>query len=200
MDRNNRTNREGPPRNEGVPVIRGGKTRYDVRILQSLRMIIRAVDSYSKKLAFEHDITAPQLVCLLAIVEGETVTTKGLAQQIHLSPSTVVGILDRLEKKGLVKRLRDTVDRRVVNVMATAEGRKLADNAPSPLQDGLAGSLKQLAESEQATIAQSLERVVELMEVVDKDAAPFLETGALDDSVDEKKPVAEENFEDKPDS
>jgi DNA-binding MarR family transcriptional regulator len=165
----------------------GEKLRYDFRILQSLRKIIRAVDMYSKKLADEHEITAPQLVCLLEIVEKETTTAKQLATNVHLSPSTVVGILDRLEKKGLVKRLRDTVDRRVVNVMATAMGRTLAENAPSPLQDGLAGSLKRLSEMEQATIALSLERIVELIAAGGIDAAPILETGRLDQTADEKK-------------
>jgi DNA-binding MarR family transcriptional regulator len=174
--------------------------RYDFRILQSVRKIIRAVDTYSKKLADEHDITAPQLVCLLAIVEEETTTTKELAQRIHLSPSTVVGILDRLEKKGLVKRLRDTVDRRVVNVMATSEGRELAEHAPSPLQDSLADSLERLPEAEQATIALSLERVVDLMEAGDIDAAPILETGPINHSADEKKSLAKKNREDLPDS
>jgi DNA-binding MarR family transcriptional regulator len=167
--------------------------RFDYRILQSLRKIIRAVDIHSRKLADGHDITAPQLVCLLAVVEKETSTTKELAQRVHLSPCTVVGILDRLEKKGLVKRLRDTVDRRVVNVMATAAGRTLANNAPSPLQEGLADALKRLSEMEQATIALSLERIVDLMEARDIDAAPILETGRLDQTADEKKLMSDKN-------
>jgi DNA-binding MarR family transcriptional regulator len=200
MDKNDDRGTGGVPQHK--PNAMGSKklVNYDVRILQSLRKIIRAVDMYSKKIADEHDITAPQLVCLLAIVEEETSTTKALAQRIHLSPSTVVGILDRLEKKGLVKRLRDTVDRRVVNVVATDKGRALADHAPSPLQDGLARSLKRLPEMEQATIALSLERIVELMEAGDIDAAPFLETGSLDQAVEEKRSAAEESAEDKTDS
>jgi DNA-binding MarR family transcriptional regulator len=171
--------------------------RYDVQILQSLRKIIRAADMYSRKLADGHDITGPQLVCLLAVVEEETTTTKALARRIHLSASTVVGILDRLEKKGFVKRLRDTVDRRVVNVMSTGAGRELAENAPSPLQDGLAGSLKRLPESEQATIALSLERIVKLMSADDIDATPILETGNIDQSVSERKSLADPNAKEK---
>lgn len=168
------------------------KLNYEIRVLQSLRKIIRAADLYSKKLVDEHDITAPQLVCLLAIMEEETTTAKNLAGRIHLSPSTVVGILDRLEKKDLVRRLRDTVDRRVVNILLTERGRKLVKNAPSPLQDGLASSLKRLSEMERATIALSLERVVELMEAGHIDAAPILETGNLDQSAEDKRSGAED--------
>lgn len=169
---------------QSVQMRRQDGVRYDFRVLQSLRRIIRAADMYSRKLAEEHDITGPQLVCLLSIVEKETTTAKDLSREIHLSPSTVVGILDRLEKKGLINRLRDTVDRRVVNVVATGIGRSLAENAPSPLQDGLARSLTRLSEMEQATIALSLERIVELMEAGGLDAAPILETGRIDESTE----------------
>jgi len=93
-----------------------------------------------------------------------------------------------------------TVDRRVVNVIATAKGRALADNAPSPLQDGLADALKRLSEMEQATIALSLERIVDLMEARDIDAAPILETGRLDQSADEKKLAINPNGNQKADS
>ncbi len=71
--------------------------------------------------------------------------------------------------------------------MATDTGRTLAEHAPSPLQDGLAGSLKRLSEMEQATIALSLERIVDLVAAGEIDAAPMLETGSLDQTADEKK-------------
>jgi len=76
----------------------------------------------------------------------------------------VVGILTRLEEKGLAKRERSTVDRRIINVTATAKGRRLVQRVPIPLQDGLAQALDTLPELERVTIALSLERIVELME------------------------------------
>ena len=153
--------------------------RFDLHILRSLRRIIRAVDIYSGKLKSKYQITGPQLVCLLAIVENEPLTATKIANHVHLSPSTVVGILDRLEKKGLIERVRDQKDRRQVNVAATENGVQLANHAPSPLQDGLARALGKLSELEQATIALSLRRVVDLMEADDIEAAPILEAGNL---------------------
>jgi len=153
--------------------------RHDLRILQALRRIIRAVELHSRKLAAEHKITAPQLVCLLAIQENEPVTATIIARLVHLSPSTVVGILDRLEKKGLAQRERDRKDRRLVNVTCTDAGRALASRAPSPLQDRLAEALTGQSELEQATISLALERVVDLMEAGQIDAAPVLQTGPM---------------------
>ncbi|MFQ5511614.1 MAG: MarR family winged helix-turn-helix transcriptional regulator [Candidatus Krumholzibacteriia bacterium] len=151
--------------------------RFDLKILQALRKIIRGVDIHSRKLVGTHDITAPQLICLITVAQDGPLTLKAIAEKVFLSPSTVVGILDRLEGKGLVLRARDTRDRRLVNVTATATGRALVQHAPSPLQEGLAGALKELPEIEQATIALSLQRIVDLMEVEALDAAPMLDTG-----------------------
>jgi DNA-binding MarR family transcriptional regulator len=147
--------------------------------MQTLRQIIRAIDLHSRKLRATYDITTPQLVCLITIVEHGPVTVKKIAENVFLSPSTVVGILDRLESKGWILRLRDARDRRVVNVTATTTGTRLVDMAPSPLQEGLARALNDLAEIERATIALSLQRIVDLMEAGGVEAAPVLETGQL---------------------
>jgi DNA-binding MarR family transcriptional regulator len=155
------------------------RERYDLQILRALRKIIRSVDIYSKKLVGSHDVTAPQLVCLITIAQEGPLSLTRIAEKVYLSPSTVVGILDRLESKGLVLRARDTRDRRLVNVTATATGRRLASHAPSPLQAGLANALKNLPEIEQATIALSLNRIVDLMEAEAIDASPVLDTGTI---------------------
>lgn len=155
------------------------ESSYDLRILQSLRRIIRAVEIHSRKLAQKYRITGPQLGCLLAIREFGPVTTTRLAHQVYLSPSTVVGIIDRLEEKGLVARQRSRADRRQVQIGITGEGEKLAASAPSLLQDTLADALKKLPELEQVSITLSLEKVVDLMEARQIEASPLLETGSI---------------------
>jgi DNA-binding MarR family transcriptional regulator len=127
-----------------------------------------------------HGVTAPQLVCLQTLEEHGSLTTSAVAERIHLSPSTVIGILDRLEAKGLITRERDLKDRRLVRATLTESGTALIQQAPSPLQDTLAEAMNDLPEAEQAMIVQSLERIVELMEVKHIPAAPILETGPLD--------------------
>jgi|GEM_PF-6105556 len=62
--------------------------RYDLRVLQALRQIIRAVDLHSRKLLGKYKITGPQLIALLAIAEHQPLTVKAIAEYIHLSPST----------------------------------------------------------------------------------------------------------------
>ncbi|MFC1783906.1 MarR family winged helix-turn-helix transcriptional regulator [Planctomycetota bacterium] len=154
-------------------------TRYDLRVLQALRQIIRAVDLHSRQLLRQHKITGPQLIILLTVEKYELVTVSELAGHIHLSPSTVIGILDRLETKGFIRRERDPRDRRLVQVSLTEQGKVLASNAPSPLQGTLAEAMDKLPETELLLIAESLERIVGLMQVQHVDAAPILETGPI---------------------
>lgn len=155
--------------------------RYDVLILRSLRRIIRGMDIHSQRLRLTHEITGPQLVCLAAIVAEGPLSIKQIAERVSLSPSTVVGVLDRLESKGLILRLRDASDRRVVNVNATPTGIELVGHGPSPLHDGLVKALKSLPDIEQATIALSLQRIVELMET-DEAESPTGRPGRRNDS------------------
>lgn len=150
---------------------------YQGRILRAIRRIIRSVDIYSHKLATAHGVTVPQLSCLLRVVEAGPLTLKALAREVDLSSSTLVGIVDRLEIKELVRRERSTADRRQVMISATPQGVALASSSPPPLQDRLAESLDALPDFERAAIAQALERIVDLMEIRQVDAAPILDTG-----------------------
>lgn len=151
----------------------------DLRILGSIRKIIRSVDLYSRELKATSEITAPQLICLLTIANNKSMTATTISREVFLSPSTIVGILDRLEVKGLIKRERSQVDRRVVTVEVTELGRKIVKRSPSPLQERLQRRLSELPSTEQEEIASSLERVVSFMEASDVDAAPILEIGSI---------------------
>lgn len=164
----------GPTETPSVPA-----GSYELRVLQSLRRIIRAVEIHSKKLVHSHKITGPQLGCLAAIKENGPLTTTKLAKAVYLSPSTIVGIVDRLEEKALVIRQRGSKDRRQVQICLTEAGEQLLNKAPSALQDTLAEALKSLPELEQVSITLALEKIVDLMEAGKIEASPVLETGSL---------------------
>lgn len=137
---------------------------YDLRILRALRRITRAVALHSRQLSAYSKITGPQLVCLRTVIDKGPMTATAISREVHVSASTVVGILDRLEDKGLINRERGRQDRRIVFITATEAGKQLAHDTPSPLQQKLAESLQALPELEQATITLSLEKVVNLIE------------------------------------
>lgn len=135
-----------------------------LRILRALRRIVRAVDVHSRRLNSEYHTTVPQMLCLYTLVQEGEMTLFALARHVNLGVSTVNGIIDRLEAKGLVQRVRSTQDRRKVFIHATEDGSSLAQAAPSLLQERFACALRNLPDLEQAAIALSLERLVELMD------------------------------------
>jgi len=149
------------------------------RILRALRKISRAIDLYSRKLASRHQLTGPQLVCLGHVAREGPTTPSELAREVALSQATVTGILDRLEAKGLITRARNPEDKRRVILQTTEAGRRLAAAAPSPLQETFAWKLRALSGDEQEAIAQTLGRIVEMMEAEDLEAAPVLASGPL---------------------
>ena len=87
---------------------------YGIRVLKSLRRIIRAIDIHSKKLSQEYKITAPQMICLYSLQKNGAMTQSELAQDVDLGMSTINGIIDRLHAKGWIRRQRDHVDRRKI--------------------------------------------------------------------------------------
>jgi len=145
-----------------------------IRILRALRKIIRAVDVHSRKLNQDFKITAPQMICLYCLQREGPMTLSRLATEVSLGASTTNGIVDRLEAKGLLTRTRSQKDHRKVDLAITDAGRELTHAAPPLLQDRFSEALRQLPESEQAAIALSLERVVELMGAGHLDTLPNL--------------------------
>jgi len=147
------------------------------QVLVSLRRIIRATDVHSRRLGKDTGLTTPQLVILRAVGEAEGPTVSEIAHAVSLSQATVTTLLNKLEANRLVYRERCEDDRRRVNVHMTPRGRKLFASAPEPLQDQFAERFRALEAWEQHQLVASLERVANMMDAEDLDAAPLLATG-----------------------
>lgn len=141
---------------------------------------MRAIDLHSKSLAQRFGLTGPQLIILRELSEFGEVPVGELARAISLSQATVTGILDRLEKRKLVRRRRDKADKRRVLVRTTPACEATLRDAPPMLQEAFVQSFTQLADWEQTQILSSLQRVVLMMEATQLDATPILATGAID--------------------
>jgi len=88
----------------------------------------RALDAVMppyRELFARYGLTEQQWRILRVIWTQEKVKSIDLSSRTLLAPASLVGIIDRLEKKGLVSRVRSTSDRRAVYIIATAKSRKL---------------------------------------------------------------------------
>src|SRR5690554_3741532 len=157
-------------------------------VLVALRRVIRATDLHSKRLSKHAGLTGPQLLIMRTIRDLGEVTIRTIAENVSLSHATVTTILDRLELRQLVYRVRSTQDKRKVHAHLTEAGADLLARAPNPLQEDFIKKFQSLAEWEQTMILASLQRVANMMDADDIDASPVLTVGSVlkDDGWKEK--------------
>jgi len=80
----------------------------------------------TKEVAARHGLTGPQLTVVKMLETLGELSLSRLSEKIRAQNSTVTGIVDRMEREGLVARARSTSDRRVVQITLTARGHQLA--------------------------------------------------------------------------
>ena len=140
-------------------------------VLICLRKIIQLIDIHSKYLIKTVGLSIPQLTILHEVTRKGEQSTSEIAKAISLSQATVTGILERLEKRALIKRVRDEVDRRKVLVHATADCLQLLESTPPLLQESFIDAFGKLQPWEKSMILSSLQRLLAMMEMKKVDAA-----------------------------
>ncbi|ASP48946.1 MarR family winged helix-turn-helix transcriptional regulator [Cognaticolwellia beringensis] len=148
-------------------------------LLIALRKVIRAIDLHSKHLSKTSGLTSPQLLIMLEIDKEFGINSSQVAKKVNLSPATVTNIIDRLENKGLISRVRYTQDKRKVGLYLTDDGKAILAKAPQALQEHFIEKFSNLATWEQSQLLSSMERLSEMMDADEIDAAPLLELHAM---------------------
>jgi DNA-binding MarR family transcriptional regulator len=138
-------------------------------VVHLMRKLMQAGERYTKELNKKFSVSAPQVACLLALLDNGPISPSQIAKKIMVESSTVTGIIDRLEQKGLVARTRVSQDRRVITVELTEAGRRLAENAPPPIQHKIVKGLRKLEEADRAQIIDALSRLTEMIDAEDLD-------------------------------
>ncbi len=132
-------------------------------IIDDLRRVFQAVSAYSKDVVIDTGLTAPQLWALKILHENAPLKVSELARCMCLHPATVVGILDRLEAKELVTRVRSRQDRRVVELNLTEAGEKVVAHAPEVAQAMLIKGLNTLSDEQRRCVREGMELVVRIL-------------------------------------
>jgi len=148
--------------------------------LRAIRRILRASDLGGRRVAAATGLTPSQLLVLQEIDRCEETTPSAIAQALQFGQATVTNVVDRLEDAGLASRRRSQGDKRKMLLRVTPKGRGVLDAAPDLLQASFSERFGKLPAWEQAMILSALERLSELLEVADMDAAPLIDAGAID--------------------
>ena len=96
-----------------------------MQFLQVLWRLQHALERASKQMEQSLGVSGPQRFALRVIGVSPDIGAGELAAALHLHPSTVTGILQRLEARGFIARTRHAEDGRRIHVRLTAKGERL---------------------------------------------------------------------------
>src|SRR6266704_5877771 len=112
------------------------------------------------RIAAEHDLSLTQLR-VLAILRDRRVTMSELADYLGLDKSTISGLVDRAEKRGLLRRAPNPLDGRSVDVLLSTDGAELAERGATQIAQALSSMTSALTGAEALRLTSLLERMLE---------------------------------------
>ncbi|MCV9388207.1 MarR family winged helix-turn-helix transcriptional regulator [Reichenbachiella ulvae] len=151
--------------------------KIEQEIIASIRKIIRAVDIYSNRLKEQIGLNSSQLTCLNYLSQYGPRSISELGKMLNLSPSMLTNIIDQLESRLLVERVRSDKDRRIIKIEMTNMGEEILNNSPMFLHKKLENNLSDLSEDKRKQILDSLSLLITAIEAEDVDSSPILATG-----------------------
>jgi DNA-binding MarR family transcriptional regulator len=128
------------------------------------RRLLNAFAQHYEALFRSSDITYPQWTILMLLYTGFGRTAAEMARQMCHDAGAMTRLVDQLEKRGFVARLRDTADRRIVNLVLTDQGHALADTLKSRVVAFLNVALEDFSQEEFATWLRLTSRMITVID------------------------------------
>lgn len=149
------------------------QTENTLCFLRHLREIMHGADMRSRRLLRELGISSTQAGVLRELSDGKTRSAGDLAKTLSLTGATLTGVLDRLESRGWLERVRSAEDKRRMEVRILPAGADKLNETAEHFQDPLTRGFQDLPEEVQTRILDALSRVTTLFNEPRPDVAPF---------------------------
>jgi DNA-binding MarR family transcriptional regulator len=132
----------------------------DVPLGRLLGLAGRLVGARFQRFLDEQGLTHAGWQVLIRLGHEDGLTQREVAERCYVTQATVTGVVDTLEREGLVVRERGTEDRRVVRVRLTKEGRKRLDRAKRTVGKEMAALFADLSARDEAIVRKFLTNTV----------------------------------------
>ena len=133
--------------------------RKQLSPVDGLAQLSFLVQGLLERRAAEHDLSIIQ-TRLLGVLRDRTPTMNELARFLGLDKSSVTGLVDRAERRGLVARVPSATDRRAVLVSLTDEGQSFVSQAAAAFEADVTALLSRLPPRESATLSRIVSRLL----------------------------------------
>ncbi len=127
-------------------------------LLDIVPRLNRWAEASVSRAAGENRLSLRQLSAL-TMIESEKTSLGDVARRLMVTPAVVTGLIDRLEKRGYVRRINSTDDRRRVLLALTDEGRAAAESVSNLLQQEMATALSAFSSEEMDELDRCLTRL-----------------------------------------
>ena len=148
------------PQNEGVIT----------DIVGSIRKLVRAVYLDSQKMSRQFGLTGQQSLVIRLLLNNGSMSSADLSRLMYVTPSNMTGIIDRLEKKDLIERVRKEGDRRVALITLTASGKTMSERIPDPIEKKIISELADLEMDHVQLLAMAMNQILNLIDTADIEA------------------------------
>lgn len=135
------------------------------KIERNMRYINGIIKHKGRQILKNYSITTPQFIALQWLLEGGDLTIGELSNKINLAFSTTTDLVDRMEKKELVERKRDTNDRRVVRIHLLPKGQKIIREVIDERRVYLSTVLADVPSNEVAMLLELMEILLDKMKL-----------------------------------
>jgi DNA-binding MarR family transcriptional regulator len=135
-----------------------------LQFMQVLWGLSHGLERLSKRMATTLGITGPQRLTLRVIGLFPGISAGELAGVMHIHPSTLTGILQRLVQRGLVRRTSGRGDRRLAVLRLTSRGRAQNRNRRGTLEAAVTRALRESSSAERLAATRLLARVTAFLD------------------------------------
>jgi len=154
-----------------APRAKAARGVRELRTLQGLRTIFASARLFDTEVRRTGGISGSQLWALAEIAGRDGMTVNGLAERMALHQSTASNLINALVERGMIRRLRDGADQRVVHLHVSAEGKRMLLRVPGPHAGLLVDAIRRLRDRQLDELGAALEALVGIMQRTAADAA-----------------------------
>jgi DNA-binding MarR family transcriptional regulator len=130
-----------------------------LEFMQALWAVDHELQSSSKRQEAHTGVTGPQRLVLRMVGRFPGIPAGKVSEILHLHPSTLTGVLKRLEARGLLERRPDPADGRRALLTLTAQGRTIDSDRGHTVEAGVRRALAKLPARTVASAREVLERL-----------------------------------------
>jgi DNA-binding MarR family transcriptional regulator len=136
----------------------------EIQLVELLRQINKEISKRLVPIFREKELSIAEISVLMRLNRTPTCRATELAAMIGIPASTVTGILDRLERRGLLERRRDPNDRRSISIAVTPKTKEFVADLMTPMEGMLREAFSSMPDSRTRRLIEDLRFILKALE------------------------------------